>query len=171
MNYDEKLDLLLDRQQATMDRLAKIESVLLIPAAGKPAPGEPDLFSFVRPDGSAKPYGLGTRMTGPDVREAIKRACHGVNWRGDLVLGPAAADEVWAEIAQLQKGNPDLLEKYRFVDPGFAGLALLTAILDPVRYDGFIGQAKRDSWAGTSIDSFLTAQFAISGGPGIGGAA
>lgn len=171
MNYDEKLDLILANQKAAEERLAKIESVLLIPAAGKPAPGEPDLFSFVRPDGSAKPYGLGTRMTGPDVREAIKRACHGVNWLGEQVLGPAAADEVWAEIAQLQKGNPDLLEKYRFVDPGFAGLALLTAILDPVRYDGFIGQAKRDSWAGMTVPKFIGNQFKVAGGPGIGGAA
>jgi hypothetical protein len=180
MNYDEQLaalrsgqDAILAGQAAIDKRLAAIEEKLPVNitiTTPAPEPSEAGgLYDFVRPPADEPPYGLGIAMTSVDVGEAINRACHGVNWRGDIVLSPAMLDEVWTEIEALKAGDVALIAKYRNLDPGFAGLALLTGLTDPAKYDGFIGQAKRDAWAGTTVQSFIDGQFTIDGTPGIAG--
>lgn len=145
------------------ERLAALEA-----KAGQPLPADPDadpgLGIFVRPLASAPKHGLGSRMGGPDLLEAVRRACHGVNYRGNVVLDGAALDEAWAEIEGLKVGDPELRRKYRLLWPSYAGFALLTGDLTPAKYDGFDGAAKRDAKAGKTIRSFLEQEFAVMAG-------
>lgn len=159
-----------DELDAIRDRLDALEA-----KAPAVTPNTGGLFAFVRPIPSAPRHGLGSRMDGPDLWEAVKRACSGVNYQGTLVHNAEAEDDVWQEIERLKIGDPELLPKYQALDPAFAGFALLTGLIDVAKWDplGFgINAGKRDNFAkrGTTITSWLEDQFRIGhGGPGIGG--
>lgn len=158
-----------DELDEIRDRLDALEAK----ADESAAPPSGGLFIFTRPSSSAPLVGLGSRMDAPDVFEAVKRACSGVNYQGTKVISGAQEDEVWAEIDRLKVGEAALVDKYRGLDPALAGFALLTHLIDVSRWDalGFgTNTLKRDALAGKTIASFLEDQFQIGhGGPGIGG--
>ena len=165
MTYDEFLAPLLASLTAINARLAKIEDAIL----GEHVPGPPPaptggLYQFVRPLPVEPRYGLGVRMTEPDVAEAIKRACYCVRWSGDVAKTGQAEDEAWMEIERL-KTDPVLQSKYRLVDPEFAGFALLTNLLEPSHYDGFTGGMVRDAYQGYTVERFINLQFGIDSTP------
>jgi hypothetical protein len=104
-------------------------------------------------------------MTSPDVGEALLRAAYGVRWNGDVVRHGVYEDEVWAEIEALKIPDVTLLPRYSSMDPEFAGFALLTGLIDPSKYDGFLGQSKRDGWSGWTVEQFIGQQFGIDARP------
>lgn len=161
------IDKILALLEALSARIAKIESVLLIDTKPPIEPQKPTggLYDFVRPVPVEPRHGAGVKMTSPDANEAILRSKYSVRWNGDVMLTGAAEDKVWAEIEALKAGDQKLVAKYNMLDPTFAGFALLTSLLDPVEFDGFIGQSKRDGWAGWTVEQFINQQFGIDARP------
>jgi len=156
------LDKILAMLEQILARLEKLEG-------GKP-PIEPQkptggLYDFVRPVPVEPRHGAGVRMTSPDAEEALLRSKYAVRWNGDVMLTGAAEDKVWAEIEALKAGDEKLIAKYRVLDPTFAGFALLTNLLDVSQYDGFLGQSKRDAYAGWTVQSFIDLQFGVDSKP------
>jgi hypothetical protein len=158
--YMEKLDQILKNQITLAKAVAAVVPI-------EPPSETGGIYQYVRPDPAEPRYGAGIKMTGPDAAEGIKRACYSVRWNGDqmLTLPPEREDEVWAEIEKLKAGDPELVQKYLLVNPEMAGFALLTELLDPVKYDGFLGQSKRDALYGVTVQSFLDQQFGIDSNP------
>ena len=146
-------------------RLDKLEGG--VPPKPVPEPQDPTggLYDFVRPVLVEPRHGAGVRMASPDVNEALLRCKYAVRWNGDVMLTGAAEDKVWAEIEALKAGDQKLIAKYKELDPTFAGFALLTSLLDPAEFDGFIGQSKRDGWAGWTVEQFINQQFGIDARP------
>jgi hypothetical protein len=157
------LDKILAILEQILARLDKLEGI-----GPKPVP-EPQktggLYDFVRPVPVEPRHGAGVKMTSPDANEAILRSKYSVRWNGDVMLQGAAEDTVWLEIERLKAGDAKLIQKYSMLDPTFAGFALLTSLLDPVEFDGFIGQSKRDGWAGWTVEQFIAQQFGIDARP------
>lgn len=148
--------------------LARLDRLEGIKPDPKPEP-EPQktggLYDFVRPVPVEPRHGAGVRMSSPDVNEALLRSKYAVRWNGDVMLTGAAEDKVWAEIEALKAGDKALIAKYKELDPTFVGFALLTSLLDPTEFDGFIGQSKRDGWAGWTVEQFINQQFGIDARP------
>lgn len=167
---DKRLDAICARLDTLEDEVRKLQA-----AAPSATPNTGGLFAFMRPLPGVPRHGAGSRMDGPDLWEAVKRAISGVNYQGTIVHGPDAEADVWHEIERLKLADPELLPKYQALDPAFVGFALLTGLIDPVRWDplGFgINARKRENFAanGTTISSWLEDQFRVAqGGPGISG--
>jgi len=145
----------------------------LIDLLGTPDPvPSGTLFIFNRPGPGAPRYGLGSRMAGPDVLEAVRRANHCVGYQGNLARHGSGEDEAWGEIDRLKVLDPELLEKYRMLDPAFTGFALLTGLIQVAKYDGITFGANaraREAFAGQTIQSWLENEYAVGGTPGIAG--
>ena len=171
MNTDEKIDyaikllLGMDLRLAALEKLAAGYKPEVPPADDTPAKPTGGLYDFVRPVLVEPRHGAGVRMASPDVNEALLRCKYAVRWNGDVMLTGAAEDKVWAEIEALKAGDQKLIAKYKELDPTFAGFALLTSLLDPAEFDGFIGQSKRDGWAGWTVEQFINQQFGIDARP------
>jgi hypothetical protein len=173
--YTEKLDAILAALGSLSERIANVEQILQITTTA-PVPGQPaqivgPLAAFVRPPANAVPYGYLTEMTEPDVAEAIKRALHCVTWRGEFGVAEQDINSRWEVIERLKIADPAILPHYVFLDPEFAGYALLTGLIQPHTQDALSFGAtaeQRRGYAGTTVQSFLDSQFASSdGGPGI----
>lgn len=166
MNYDEKLDLIISELAEVKKDIAVLKGSVSTPSA--PAQSE-GLFRFVRPAvRNVSQWPTDVDMTSADAEEAFQRSLHGVNWRGGH-LSDRSYEEAWAEIEALKAGDQKLISEYVYLDPEFAGFALLTGLTEPVKYDAMtFGQAAghRRAWAGYTIQSFLDAQRAIRGGRG-----
>ena len=165
MNEDLVIKLLEDLSA----RLAKIETVLLIPTPETPAaPARTDgLYRFVRPAVRDVAQFGGRRMAEADPVEAIQRALHGVGWAGNEIA-ELAYDEAWEEIEKLKSGDSALIARYSMLDPEFAGVALLSGLIAPAKYDAItfgVNAKSREALAGKTVASFLLDQFAVSGGP------
>lgn len=145
-------------------RLDKLEGGKSPIEPQKPTPTG-GLYDFVRPVPVEPRHGAGVRMSSPDAEEALLRCKYSVRWNGDVMRVGAAEDEVWAEIEALKTGDEKLVSKYRILDPTFAGFALLTGLLEPAVYDGFMGQSRRDGWAGWTVEQFISQQFGIDARP------
>jgi hypothetical protein len=164
----EALDILRDLQT----RVARIEKAL---PASQPQPivAEPPpsggIYDFKRPPVGTPRYGLGVRMAVADGAELVKRAQHGVRWKGDLALGAADEDAAWAEIGAIQAGDPEVIRVYAEsgADPEMIGTALLLGLIDPIRYDAqYFGAyvEKRRALVGKTPQSWLENEFAIARG-------
>jgi hypothetical protein len=162
MTYDEKLDLILAK-------LAALEAVFAthvnLPVAVPTQAG--GLYDFVRPGPGEPRYGLGVEMGEPDAFEAKKRSMHAVNWRGGQTRS-TDEDAVWAEIDKLKAGKPEDVEDYALLDPEFVGFALLTNLFQPRSLRSPFIPWEPKYWAGSTIQSFMDEQFAVTGGPGDG---
>jgi hypothetical protein len=167
MTNDEKLDAILARVTAIEARLDMGLTIV------QPSPPTP-LDAFVRPPAGAQPHGLGVQMREVDVAEAILRACHGVNWRGDLIVAGKQADEVWSIVERLKVADPAILPYYQMLDPLLCGLGLLSGFIPPHPEDSYPfspTRSVREAFAGQTVESFLADQMAvISGGGGASGA-
>lgn len=166
MNEDLVIKLLEDLSA----RLAKIETVLLIPTPETPAaPARTDgLYRFVRPAVRDVAQFGDRDMTSADADEAFRRSLHGVNWRGGFIAD-VSYEEAWAEIEALKSGDETLIARYRALDPEFAGYALLVGLAAPVKYDALsfgVNAATREALAGKTIQSFMDEQIAIAQGGG-----
>ena len=163
MSYDEKLD----------EILARLDSIEAKLGAVPPPQSNDGLYWYKRPAAGVPRYGYGVRL-GPDgftPEELRLRALYCVRWDGEIAKSGPYEDEVWAEIAALQNGDAGLIKRYEMLDPDFVGFALLTNILSPVKYDGFIGGMQRDGMKGITVQSWAEEQAAIMRGgaaPGIG---
>lgn len=161
MSYDEKLDLILAE-------IASIKAQLAAPApVVQPQTG--GLYAFARPALRDATRWANRKMASPDAAEAIERALHGVSWAGSY-LADSAYEEAWAEIEALKSGDAKLIASYQTLDPEFAGVALLSGLIAPVKHDAItFGETakKRLSYAGATVQSFLDDQFRVTGGPGI----
>lgn len=162
-----------DDLKALTERVDTLEARV---EAGAPLPPQRDpvgtLFIFNRPGPGVPRFGLGSRMGGPDVLEAVRRANSGVGYQGNLVRDASGEDEVWGEIERLKVLDGDLLAKYRLLDPAFAGFALLTGLIQVAKYDAItfgVNARSRESFAGQTIQSWLDDEFAVGGTPGIAG--
>lgn len=170
MTTDEKIDyaikllLGMDLRLAALEKLAAGYKPEAPPADDTPAKTG-GIYDFVRPVPVEPRHGAGVRMTSPDAAEALLRSKYAVRWNGDVMLTGAAEDKVWAEIEALKAGDEKLIAKYRVLDPTFAGFALLTSLLDPAEFDGFMGQSKRDAFAGYTVERFIGEQFGIDSKP------
>lgn len=165
MTYDEKLDLIIGKLNALEADVNSLkEGTVTKPVVPVLTGG---LYQFERPVVGSPRYGLGTKMTGPDVAEAITRANSCVNWQGTQCRSTDEA-EVWAEIEMLKTGKFEVVKPYIMLDPEFVGFALLTGLFDTVANDARsfgINRSKRESFAGKTVKGFLEAQFAITGAP------
>lgn len=169
---DETLDRVLALLGEVISRIGAIEArldagltIVQPPAAPQPTP----LDAFVKPAmRDVSPWAERRDMTGPDVDEAIRRAHHGVNWRGGY-LGAAAYEAAWTEIERLKSGDRELIDRYRMLHPEFAGYGLLVGLFAPVAEDRWswgVNSATREGFAGQTIQSFLDDQFKVGGTPG-----
>ncbi len=164
--YADLLTKILVNQEAMAKEIQEIKAK--ISASPAPVSQTGGLYAFKRPDPVEPRYGFGIKMTSPDVAEALKRAVYCVDWAGDQKRS-SDEDAVWAEITKLQTStDPKDFEPYALLDPEFAGFALLTNLIQtPASDAASFGQTKktRESYAGTTVQSFLEAQFGIHGGP------
>lgn len=163
MTYDEKLDLILEKLTALESRLAAIEGPVQTPVP----PPTTGLYAFARPAVRNVAQFGGRRMAEADPVEAIQRALHGVGWAGNEIA-ELAYDEAWEEIEKLKSGDSALIARYSMLDPEFAGVALLSGLIAPAKYDAItfgVNAKSREALAGKTVASFLLDQFAVSGGP------
>ena len=165
-------DLVIKMLEDLSARLAKIETVLLIPTPEVPAaPARTDgLYRFVRPAVRDVAQFGDRDMTSADADEAFRRSLHGVNWRGGFIAD-TTYEEAWAEIEALKSGDEKLISVYRDsgIDPEFAGYALLTGGISPAKYDAItFGQnaKNRAALAGFTIKSFIAEQMGVAYGGG-----
>ena len=161
--YTEKLDLILARLDAIEAKLA---------AAPHAPATDAGLFRFARPAvRETGKWPADVDMVAPDPEEVFRRALHGVNWRGGAV-SDQTYEEAWQEIEALKAGDEKLIAVYREanLDPEFAGIALLTGLIQPAKYDGptfGVNSGVRRGYAGYTAASWVEAQLSIKGTPGV----
>ena len=142
-------------ETAVLARLDAIEARL--------APATPTAVSiWIRPAPGLPRYGLGKRMSAPDVGEAIQRALSGVLWNGDLARAEGDEEIVWAEVETLKGGLWEDIKPYAMLNEDFCYFGLLTGVFQITAADALsfgTTARQRERWAGYTIQGFLDEQF------------